>query len=109
MDREAQKAGQSSSGVKGIAMQDASLQESMGEVCDRSRENLVSTDNAIIMARNVLYKSAMGLDDGKRPPGLDEDTQAVRSASFVLPRDMTFSEAPDEPMKVKKGIAHTSM
>ena len=109
MDREAQKAGQSSSGVKGIAMQDASLQESMGEVCDRSRENLVSTDNAIIMARNVLYKSAMGLDDGKRPPGLDEDMQAVRSASFVLPRDMKFSEAPNEPMKVKKGIAHTSM
>ncbi len=41
MDRAAQKAGLTYSGVMGIAMQDASLQESMGPVVDRSRENLV--------------------------------------------------------------------
>ena len=32
-------------------MQDASLQESIGPIVDRSKENLVSTDNGIIMAR----------------------------------------------------------
>ena len=37
IDRQAQKAGTSSSGVKGIAMQDASIQESMGPVADRGR------------------------------------------------------------------------
>ena len=50
MDRAAQKAGTRYSGIEGIAMQDASLQESMGPIQDRTRENLVSTDNGIIMA-----------------------------------------------------------
>ena len=109
MDRGAQKARRSYSGVKGIAMQDASLQESMGRICDRTQENLVSTDNAIIMARNVVYRSALGLEKDERPRGLDEDTQAVRSASFVLPRNIAFTEAPNEPMKVRKGVAHTSI
>ena len=42
MDRAAQKAGSPYSGVAGIAMQDASLQESMGPIMDRSREHLLS-------------------------------------------------------------------
>ncbi len=58
MDREAQKRGDTYSGVEGIAMQDASLQESMGPIVDRSKENLVSTDNGIIMARHRLRKAA---------------------------------------------------
>ena len=35
-------------------MQDASLQESMGPIVDRTKERLVSTDNGIIMARQRL-------------------------------------------------------
>ena len=35
-------------------MQDAAIQESCGPVQDRSKENLVSTDNAVIMARARL-------------------------------------------------------
>ena len=58
MDRDAQRAGTTYSGVEGIAMQDASLQESMGPICDRTKENLVSTDNGIIMARHRLMKAA---------------------------------------------------
>ena len=109
MDRTAQEAGTAYSGVKGIALQDASLQESMGPISDRSRENLVMTDRAIGMARRQLRKAALDLENGKRPPGLDTDSQAVRSASFLLPRDMAFDQAPDEPMKVKKNTAHTSI
>src|SRR5258707_10432556 len=40
MDREAQKAGRTYSGVEGIAIQDSSLQESMGPIVDRTKENL---------------------------------------------------------------------
>ena len=109
MDRAAQKAGKTFSGVRGIAMQDASLQESMGRISDRSRENLVMTDKAIFMARRQLHDAALGLEKGKTPPGLDEASQAVRSASFELSRDIPFNEAPGEPMKVKKGVAHTSI
>lgn len=109
MDRAAQKARTSFSGVKGIALQDASLQESMGPVADRARENLVMTDKAIALARRQLRKSALDLEKGTLPPGLSEDAQAVRSAAFELPRDVAFNEAPGEPMKVKKGVAHTSI
>jgi hypothetical protein len=54
MDRAGQKAGITFSGVHGVAQQDASVQESMGPISDRTRENLCTTDNAIIMARHRL-------------------------------------------------------
>ena len=109
IDRQAQKAGTSSSGVKGIAMQDASIQESMGPVADRGRENLVLTDRGISLARRQLMKAAIELEAGTSPPGLDPLAQAVRSASFELDRAIPFDEAPGEPTKVKKGVAHTSI
>jgi len=109
IDRKAQKEGKFFSGVEGISMQDASLQESMGEIVDRSRENLVMTDKAIVMARGRLRRAARDLDRGVRPPGIDTDSQAVRSASFLLSRDIAFDEAPGEPMKVKKDVPHTSI
>ena len=65
MDRDAQRAGTTYSGVEGIAMQDASLQESMGPICDRTKENLVSTDNGIIMARHRLMKAARAGREGR--------------------------------------------
>ncbi len=71
MDRDAQRKGTTYSGVEGIAMQDASLQESMGPIVDRTKENLVSTDNGIIMARHRLLKAAKALKEkGIRPPGV---------------------------------------
>ena len=51
-------------------MQDASLQESMGPIVDRTKENLVSTDNGIIMARHRLLKAIKALNDkGVAPSG----------------------------------------
>ena len=61
MDRAAQKAGKTYSGIEGFAIQDSSLQESMGPICDRTKENLVSTDNGIIMARHRLMRAAKAL------------------------------------------------
>jgi hypothetical protein len=58
IDRAAQKRGDSYSGVEGIAIQDGSLQESMGPIVDRTKESLVSTDNGIIMARHRLMRAA---------------------------------------------------
>ena len=54
MDREAQRRGDTYSGIKGIALQDASLQESMGPIVDRTKERLVATDAGIIKAEVVL-------------------------------------------------------
>lgn len=109
MDRTAQKNGRHYSGVAGIAMQDASLQESMGPIQDRTRENLVSTDNAIIMARQRLKKAAVALEKGVQPPGLDPECHRVRSASFVLPADTKFQEAQATALVALEGVAHTSI
>jgi hypothetical protein len=104
MDREAQRQKIYYSGIKGIAIQDASLQESMGPIANRMRENLVSTDNAIIMARMRLRKAAMALAAGKgTPPGLDQDSHKVRSASFILPQDGPFKETALDASVVKLG------
>ena len=80
MDRAAQKAGKTYSGVEGFAIQDSSLQESMGPVCDRTKENLVSTDNGIIMARHRMLRARKAFQDkGTLPPGVDPEHQKVRS------------------------------
>lgn len=110
MDREAQRRGESYSGIWGIAMQDASLQESMGPIVDRTKENLVSTDNGIIMARHRLRKAAVALrDKGVSPPGRVPEHQQVRSAARVLPAEEPFKEAMKEDLTVRPGVKQTSV
>jgi phthalate 4,5-dioxygenase len=110
IDREAQKRGDTYSGVKGIAMQDASLQESMGPIVDRSKEKLVSTDTGIIMARQRLRKAAEALrDEGTVPPGIDTAHQRVRSAAVVLPKDAAFIESSREALTAKPGVKQASV
>lgn len=103
MDREAQKAKIVYSGIKGIAIQDSSLQESMGPIADRTREHLVATDKAIVMARARLRKAAQEVQSGGKAPGLGADGQRVRSASFVLPVDQPFREIALEAQQVRIG------
>jgi phthalate 4,5-dioxygenase len=110
IDRAAQKAGRYYSGVEGIAMQDASLQESMGPIVDRTKENLVSTDNGIIMARHRMLKAVKALNDkGITPPGVDPAHHRVRSAAVVLPPDQPFKEGAREALTVREGTAHASV
>jgi phenylpropionate dioxygenase-like ring-hydroxylating dioxygenase large terminal subunit len=105
IDRAAQKAGKTYSGVKGIAMQDASLQESMGPIQDRTKEHLVSTDNAIILARQRLIKAALNLQKGIAPPGLDPNAHKVRSASLVLPREVSFQDGAKDALIARPDLA----
>jgi hypothetical protein len=110
IDRAAQKAGRTYSGVEGIGMQDASLQESMGPIVDRTKENLVSTDNGIIMARHRLLKAVKGLMQNETvPPGVDIAHQRVRSAAVVLPPNRPFIEAAKEALTVQEGTTHASV
>jgi phthalate 4,5-dioxygenase oxygenase subunit len=110
IDRAAQKAGRTYSGVEGIAMQDASLQESMGPVVDRAKENLVSTDNGIIMARHRLLRSVKALmDKGVVPPGVDPAHQRVRSVAVVLPPDQPFKDAAKDALTARPGVAPASV
>ena len=110
MDRDAQRRGETFSGVWGIAAQDASLQESMGPIVDRSKERLVSADAGIIKARQKLRKAALALQaDGVTPPGVDPAHHRVRSAAVVLPADEAYIEACRDALSVRVGVRQHSV
>ncbi len=108
IDRTAQKTGKTFSGIMGISLQDASIQESMGIIQDRTKENLVSTDNGIIMARHRLMKAARRLNEAP-PPGLDAQSQQVRSASLVLPHGVAFKDGAREALLATTNTAPVSI
>jgi hypothetical protein len=81
----------------------------MGPVQNRSLENLVSTDNGVIMARIRLRQAALAAQAGGVPDGIDPATHAVRSASIVLPENVSFVEAAADALTARAGIAHTSV
>jgi phthalate 4,5-dioxygenase len=110
IDREAQRAKETFSGVKGIAMQDASLQESMGTICDRTKERLGTSDAAIIMARRRLLDAARKLQEGAYdPPALDPSTHRVRSTAVLLPKGIPFQEGAEEAMIAQPGTGFVSV
>jgi phthalate 4,5-dioxygenase oxygenase subunit len=110
MDRAAQKRGETFSGIRGIAQQDASLQESMGPIVDRTKERLVSSDTGIIKARQKLRKAVEALrDEGIAPPGVDPAHHRVRSAAIVLPQAESFIDSAREAVEVRPGVAHVSV
>jgi phthalate 4,5-dioxygenase oxygenase subunit len=107
IDRAAQKAGITYSGIAGFAMQDSGIQELMGPIVDRTKENLVSCDNGIIMARHRLMRAAKALvEKGETPPGVEVAHQRVRAAAVVLPAEAAFKDAAKEEMKVRPGLSH---
>jgi phthalate 4,5-dioxygenase oxygenase subunit len=92
IDRQAQSEKRAYSGVFGIAMQDASLQESMGPIQDHAKEKLLPTDRAIVMARRMLYEAAVAMRDGAEPPALEASEQRVRAAGVLLGRNVRPQE-----------------
>ncbi|MEA2255413.1 MAG: phthalate 4,5-dioxygenase [Solirubrobacteraceae bacterium] len=110
MDREGQRRGETFSGVRGIAQQDASLQESMGPIVDRTKERLVASDTGIIKARKKLRLAIEALrDEGVTPPGVDPAHHRVRSAAVVLPQAESFIDASRDAVAVRPGMAHSSV
>src|SRR6266853_793644 len=83
IDRAAQKAKKTFSGVFGVGVQDAAVQESMGAIQDRSREHLVSSDNGIVKTRKRLMDAAKAVERRLAPPGLDPAAQRARAVAMV--------------------------
>jgi phthalate 4,5-dioxygenase len=110
MDRDAQRRGEHFSGVAGIAIQDASLQESMGPIVDRTKERLVPADGGIVKARQKLRKAALALrNDGVTPPGVDPAHQRIRSAAVVLPAEESFMESCRDAVTASPGVPQSSI
>jgi phenylpropionate dioxygenase-like ring-hydroxylating dioxygenase large terminal subunit len=110
IDREKQRTGELYSGVEGIAIQDSSLQESMGPIVDRSKENLTGTDRGIVQTRRRLMNAALALaEHGTPPPGLTPDQQKIRSVAIVLPDHMPYALAARDAMRAEPGKPHASV
>ena len=110
IDRDAQKARRTFSGVIGIAQQDAACQESMGPIQDRTRERLGTSDVGIIAARERLLRAATALaEHNEAPPALASDDQHARSASVLLDRSILFADAVCDAMIPRAGAALLSV
>lgn len=92
IDRDAQRT-KSYTGIDGVPNQDAGIQESMGLICDRTKEHLGTSDLAVIEWRKKILKAVDDLSAGKEPAEvLNGDWYDVRPASLVLPRDVDWQD-----------------
>ncbi len=92
LDRDVQRL-QSSTGIRGIGMQDSAIQETMGPIVDRPRETLGSGDAAIVAFRKLLLQQARRLQEtGALELPRQTELYKVRSVGIVLPREVDFEE-----------------
>jgi phenylpropionate dioxygenase-like ring-hydroxylating dioxygenase large terminal subunit len=98
IDREAQKRGDSYTGIAGIRQQDMAMTETMGPIMDRTNEHLGTTDQMIIRTRRRYLAVAKALrDHGITPPGVDmPQAYRQRFGQVILPRNVDWWEATRE-------------
>jgi len=98
IDREAQKRGDSYTGIAGIRQQDMAMTETMGPIMDRTNEHLGTTDQMIIRTRRRYLAAAKALrDQGITPPGVDTpEAYRQRFGQAILPRNVDWWEATKE-------------
>jgi hypothetical protein len=101
LDRELQRT-ENYSGIDGINQQDRALQESMGKICDRSREYLGPADKAIIQARKLLIKAVKTVEAGGAPAGTGTSYYPLLAHEEVLPRDTDWRAVmtPEMPKEI---------
>jgi hypothetical protein len=92
IDREDQKH-RSYTGIRGIAEQDAMIQENQGVIADRTREILVATDAGIARFRKAVLGGAKALAQGEPPPqALNPEAYTLRSGSCVVDNEIPLEE-----------------
>lgn len=96
LDRRDQK-DKTFTGVRGVAEQDAMIQESQGFIADRTREHLTATDAAIVRFRRTVMGGARALARGDEPqaPWRHESYQ-LRSGSWVAEEGTPFEAIMEE-------------
>src|SRR5262249_52422413 len=82
-------------GILSNPLQDAAVQESMGAICDRTREHLGPADAMVIQVRRRLLEAARALRErGQRRPRMDEPGLCrVRPVGAILPESADWVEA----------------
>ncbi|MBL8673455.1 MAG: Rieske 2Fe-2S domain-containing protein [Rhodospirillales bacterium] len=85
-------------GVRGVAEQDAMVQESQGPIVDRARETLTPTDAAVVRFRQELMAGARALRErGEAPPAAAlPEAYTLRSGSWTAPEGTPFTTVMDQ-------------
>jgi phthalate 4,5-dioxygenase len=103
IDREAQRKGGVFSGIQGLNVQDTAVGGMLGEISDRTREHLVSSDVMIVRARRKLLQlvDTFAKDKSAELPGVDDPGvyRGHRAGNFVAPKGQPFREAYEELMR----------
>jgi phenylpropionate dioxygenase-like ring-hydroxylating dioxygenase large terminal subunit len=80
-------------GIEGIQNQDAAVQESMGAIVDRSLENLVHTDLAVVRYRNLMLDLSRKCNEGQIPDAaFGGEIYNKRPATLLLSRSISVDE-----------------
>jgi hypothetical protein len=96
IDRAAQRANRSFSGLGNITLEDQCMTESMGGVIDHSFEHLAPSDAMIgVTRRRMLQVLRDFTERGVAPPGVDhpEIFLGARGGDFVAPAEFDFNGA----------------
>jgi phthalate 4,5-dioxygenase oxygenase subunit len=98
IDRKMQKT-QNFTGIVGVNTQDFALQEGMGQICDRSKEFLGSSDKAIVAMRRILLDAIAVNEKGGMPRALDPKTyRSVRAYDRVVPAGQDWHKAMEKDL-----------
>jgi len=84
IDRKMQKT-ETFTGIDGINQQDRAVQESMGRIVDRTRENLGPADRAVVATRKLLLEATDAVARGEQPRGVAPSYYELRAAECELP------------------------
>ncbi|NBY17128.1 MAG: ring-hydroxylating oxygenase subunit alpha [Betaproteobacteria bacterium] len=96
LDRREQRE-HSFTGVRGIAEQDAMVQDSQGLIADRTREHLTATDAAIVRFRRAVISGARALQTGQPPEAANKpEAYRLRSGSWVAADGVPFEAVMQE-------------
>src|SRR5581483_10262487 len=71
-------------GIMGINQQDRAVQESMGPIVDRTRENLGPADKAVVATRKLLLEAMETVENGGDPVGTGTGYYNARAAELVV-------------------------
>ena len=92
IDRKAQMTN-SYTGLRGFWRQDRAVTESMGSICNRTKEHLGASDTGIIRFRRMFLKAARDFaHNGSLPTSRDPAASRIRPIGAILPEQMSWRE-----------------
>lgn len=80
-------------GVRGVAEQDAMIQDSQGRISDRTTEHLTASDAAIVRFRRTVLGGAKALAEGREPEApFRHRSYRLRSGSWIAAEGVPFEQ-----------------